>query len=345
MNKIKEFLLLSMVVLAILSLNVKVYAAELNFQKTNSVESIIVTGKIEKTITYEVTEDEYIYFKINPLYFDILGERSSSVFSLPFELYCNKLLVQKADVSSGTKPYHTIAQHYKKGDTIEVKFFINSYAERNYYINIEPVVEKGFTKEDLKAEKVYDLHLFSNNSDTYRYIVPHDGYISFTAQLNYYINSSGERLSNYVTLSNRIIIDGIESSKFDIDSYYGPKTSAKIYCKKGTIIEYNIYSTVNYFREYNFNLKINYERDYSALDKPEEPYCLLDSTNIIVGSATPNATVSIKYNNKTYKGKADQNGIYRISTAKLIAGKKVQISQKYDGRTSKKLTTKVVKNY
>jgi hypothetical protein len=77
----------------------------------------------------------------------------------------------------------------------------------------------------------------------------------------------------------------------------------------------------------------------------ETPYSILAGTNVVVGKADAGSTVNVKYGKKTYKATADENGIYRVKTAKLKKGKKVTIWQTVGKTSSEKISVKVVEKY
>lgn len=79
-----------------------------------------------------------------------------------------------------------------------------------------------------------------------------------------------------------------------------------------------------------------------TLDKLEEPISAITGTNVIVGFAEPFTTVYADYDGKTYNGKSDRNGIYRIVLSKdMKKGTKFKIWQKSDKLTSKKASYRV----
>lgn len=120
-------------------------------------------------------------------------------------------------------------------------------------------------------------------------------------------------------------------------------TISKYYAKQGTKItlKFTDSGAGNYI--YYYGIKIHFEEDPEASDKLEKPYSILDTTNVIVGKASPKATVYAKYNGKTFKATANSKGIYAILTDKLKADEKVVVYQKVNGVTSPKLTVKVTK--
>ncbi|MCR5769239.1 MAG: hypothetical protein K6G45_12260 [Lachnospiraceae bacterium] len=83
----------------------------------------------------------------------------------------------------------------------------------------------------------------------------------------------------------------------------------------------------------------------TVVAKPDKPISLLAGTNVVVGKATPGATVYVKVGKKEYNGKADNTGYYRIITSTLKEGKKVSIWQKIGKKSSKKISEKVVGKY
>ncbi len=99
---------------------------------------------------------------------------------------------------------------------------------------------------------------------------------------------------------------------------------------------------------YRYILAVNDTIDHSSeakIAKVEEPISILAGTNVVVGKAEPGATVSVKYGKKTYKAVADDNGYYRVKTAKLSSGKTAQIWQTVGKKSSDKVKVKVVKTY
>ena len=115
---------------------------------------------------------------------------------------------------------------------------------------------------------------------------------------------------------------------------------------KGTKIYLNVTNAygsgtgVRYIIAANDSVK-NSTSDTNTEGKLDIPISVLANSNIVVGKAEPGATVTVQYGKKKYTGTADDEGIYRIITAKLKKGKKVIIWQKVGSATSDKTTVKV----
>ncbi|MCR5324421.1 MAG: hypothetical protein K6E85_14275 [Lachnospiraceae bacterium] len=201
-------------------------------------------------------------------------------------------------------------------------------------------------------------------NDTYSTAVPISsadavkGIIASGADVDWYVYTVPNNKEFYFELTNTEknggewrfeIIDGNTNnavwSKTTAESSF-VTTSDKLKYKAGDIIYVKL--TKPYYNsclDKTYQLKVYDSADNKKISKPEKPISVLAKTNVVVGKATPGATVYVQYNKKKYSGKADADGYYRIATATLKKGDKVQIWQKVGKKTSDKLAVKVVAGY
>jgi Fe-S cluster assembly iron-binding protein IscA len=186
------------------------------------------------------------------------------------------------------------------------------------------------------SNKVCALLNTGDDVDWYRYNVKNDKPFSFK-------NQSTMPDGNHFWLTVYKSEDGIPTEKIADTGWVNNYTSQEFSYSKGTVI----YVRVSGDRGIRYKLSVNDSNEKGSKDTSNdvETYSILAGTNVVVGKAEAGATVNVKYGKKTYKATADENGIYRVKTAKLKKGKKVTIWQTVGKTSSEKISVKVVEKY
>ncbi len=249
---------------------------------------------------------------------------------------------------------------YEKGTVIYVHITNNyGYATGvNYSLTAntisEPIKNCEWAEKDADTQETANTLSSANRQcsvlntkddvDWYKYEVQNNKEFSF------YIKSTGIGSSRYWMGIYVEDADGIlqQVGAWKIADGADGYTSQKLSYEKGTKVYVHVTNNYGYATGVRYILAVNDTIDHSSeakIAKVEDPISILAGTNVVVGKAEPGATVSVKYGKKTYKAVADDNGYYRVKTAKMSDGKTAQIWQTIGKKSSDKVKIKVVKTY
>lgn len=258
-----------------------------------------------------------------------------------------------AEEADGTL-FHELS--YQKGTILyaSISAYYNETVGNEYALTVktdkEPVKDCKWAEKDADSSdtankitsktKICSILNTKEDSDWYKYEVKNDKEFSF--------NCKSMQTSGDYCLKMQIYIDGTDGNLQMVTEgtvYNGADglTLDKLTYKKGTNVYVQIVNCYGWANGERYIVSVTDSTE--NVPKVDTPISILANSNIVVGKAEAGAAVTVQYGKKKYTGTADEDGIYRIITAKLKKGKKVTIWQKVGNDTSEKVTVKVATSY
>lgn len=324
----------------------KTYDKAVAFSSTNPAQDCMDSEKDSNWFVTTVERNAGFKIKLT----DTDGKTNTTWYMYVYDKNMDQ--VERFNMSSGNISLESYMMHYAVGDEVYVNItpFINS-AGVNYQVEVIYDDTLTWAAEDnnlpseacvLKAgDEVYGIisnSVKTADNDWYSYVAPADAMVSFTfddidkvqMEVGYQVLDGDEQ--KLKGGSFRGFDDGylFETDKFEV--------------KKGETLYVKLYNVSKAMGK-TYKLGVSQELiNPDDLGKIDVPYAAVAGTNIVVGKAdNPGAKVFVSYKSKKYSAVADENGIYRVVTAKLAKNKKITIWQEFDGTASVKRTVKVTK--
>lgn len=285
-----------------------------NFKLTNQTSNTQVTWYLD---VYDSEVNRIDSFVMKSGYLSV----ESDLYTFPIG---EKLYVHVAPCKDTKDVEYKLAVVYDDAD--------NWAVEHNDLPSTATVVKAG--------DKYLDVLNYTKKRDVdwYKYVAPADAEVCFVLDD---VNKVQFNIGYIVLDANEKKLGDGSFRGYD-DGY---KFSTKTYSvKKGDVLYLKLFENAS-AKGRVFEVSVDEKLiNPDDLGKIDVPYAAVAGTNIVVGKAdNAGATVFVTYKNKTYSAVADENGIYKVVTAKLAKNKKITIWQEYNKEASVKRTVKITK--
>ena len=334
-------------------------ATEITSKKT--LTGVISDGDDKDWYAYTVEEDGPFFFKLTNLdestgrwYLRVYNSDASEIAKYYNSSSEKTIASQLFSFKKGYTVYICITPDYNDAINKEYSLQVIKGTEEKYGYELKGKWESEDNDKKQsanvlnKTNPIYGLICLGEDKDVYKYEVAGDGTFSFKMEnqtewsSRWYMNIYDSDYNKIKTYYNNTSEFTIRSESFTRE--IGDIVFVEIKADYGDCIG-NVYLIS--VEDNSKGSKDSGSKDLSTDSNAEidTPYSILADTNVVVGKAEAGATVNVKYGKKTYKATADENGIYRVKTAKLKKGKKVTIWQTVGKTSSEKISVKVVEKY